>query len=112
MQERIAEFARHHEIKPVAMEDCENAPARLLTESHHIHRRPQMTKQEIEDAIVAMVREARAERLRPRELFKLLGEQHGLTWSAARRALSPLLHDQRLVYTYRDPCSFVELPPS
>ena len=49
-------------------------------------------------------------RIRPRNLEHAARDERGISRNSFRRALSALVGEKKLVYTYRDPCSFVEIP--
>ena len=50
------------------------------------------------------------QRIRPVELEKKLEHEHGLALSAIKDVLKELVDESELVFTYRDPCSYVEIP--
>jgi len=60
--------------------------------------------------IMVMVSGARDQRLRPHEIQKALAAKYAVTLSTVKSALESLVEREKLVYTYRDPCSFVEIP--
>jgi hypothetical protein len=64
----------------------------------------------IKEKIMEMVAEEGRQRLRPHQIEKAIREQMGGGPLPVKKALADLVHEQRLVYTYRDPCSFVEIP--
>ena len=63
----------------------------------------------LEDDVVAMVREARNGRLRPHVVVNTIAHRAGVSRATAKLTMVGLISRGRLVYTYRDPCSFVEL---
>jgi len=60
--------------------------------------------------IMVMVSGARDQRLRPHEIQKVLAVKYAVPLSSVKRALESLVEREKLVFTYRDPCSFVEIP--
>lgn len=50
------------------------------------------------------------QRIRPIDLAKRLEQEYRLPPSATKSAVNELVGDGELVYTYRDPCSYVEVP--
>ena len=66
--------------------------------------------EETEERIMDAVCEAPNQRMRPIDLEKKLEQEHGLAISAIKDVLKELVGEGVLVLTYRDPCSFVEIP--
>jgi hypothetical protein len=66
--------------------------------------------EETRERIMEAVWGAENQRIRPIELEKKLDQEHGLLVSAIKVAVSELIDEGQLVYTYRDPCSYVEIP--
>jgi hypothetical protein len=64
----------------------------------------------IQDHIMKMVAGSRNHRIRPRELEKTLSVEEEVPVSTIKKALRELIQKGKLVFTYRDPCSFVEIP--
>jgi len=60
--------------------------------------------------IMVMVSSAREHRLRPHEIQKVLAKKFSIPLSTVKNALAELVARARLVFTYRDPCSYVEIP--
>ncbi len=50
--------------------------------------------------------------MRPIALERLLRKEGPSSRQEIRKALNALVRSGSLVYTYRDPCSFVEIPAS
>ena len=67
---------------------------------------------EIRRQILTLVTEAQNQRLRPHELGKQLCHNLGASNLATQQALNDLVREGKLVFTYRDPCSYVETPQS
>ena len=68
------------------------------------------TDEEVRSRILAVVSSAPNTRMRPIELERMLLLEGMSSKKAIKEALNDLMLTTRLVYTYRDPCSFVELP--
>jgi hypothetical protein len=64
----------------------------------------------LKDEIVAVVSAAPNQRLRPHEMEKDLARILGVSIFAVQDAVRTLAEEGRLVFTYRDPCSYVEIP--
>ena len=65
---------------------------------------------EIKERTVEAVWEAPNQRIRPIDLRRKLEKEHGLVLVAIKDVLKELIGEGKLVYTYRDPCSYVEIP--
>lgn len=65
---------------------------------------------QIKKRILAIVSDASNQRIRPIELERALVDEGETSKTAIKRALSELVQERRVVYSYRDPCSFVEIP--
>ena len=66
--------------------------------------------EEIIERIMEAVLGAPDQRIRPIDLGKKLEQEHGLAPSTIKDAVHELTADGELAYTYRDPCSYVEIP--
>jgi hypothetical protein len=64
------------------------------------------TKERIMEAVWG----AENQRIRPIDLERKLEHEHGFALSAIKELLKELVDDGELVRTYRDPCSYVEIP--
>ena len=64
------------------------------------------TREKVKEAVWA----APDQRIRPIDLGRKLDQEHGLGASTIKDAVDELVGDGELVYTYRDPCSYVEIP--
>ncbi len=62
--------------------------------------------------IMVMVSSAKEQRARPHELQKTLSKKFDVPMSRVQKALAHLVEEEKLVFTYRDPCSYVEIPYS
>ena len=60
--------------------------------------------------LMEMVADAHNQRIRPGELGRRLAHEIGASISVANEIIKQIIATGDLVYTYRDPCSFVELP--
>jgi hypothetical protein len=67
-------------------------------------------REETRERILEAVWEAPNQRIRPVNLEKKLEHEHGLALSAIKDVLKELVDEGELVLTYRDPCSYVEIP--
>jgi hypothetical protein len=65
---------------------------------------------EMKERTMEAIWEAPNQRLRPIDLKRKLEEKHSLVPVAIRDVLKELIGEGKLVYTYRDPCSYVEIP--
>ena len=66
----------------------------------------QATKERIMEAVLG----ARYQRIRPFDLERKMARDHSLALSTVKDALKELMSKGELVFTYRDPCSYVEIP--
>ena len=57
-----------------------------------------------------LVATSKNQRLRPIEAAQILRQERGASSFAVIEAVSDLVEDGELVYAYRDPCSYVEIP--
>ena len=64
----------------------------------------------IKTHIMKMVFDAKNQRIRPHDLEKSISREIGVLISETKEALKELIQMGRLVFTYRDPCSYVEFP--
>ncbi len=62
------------------------------------------------ERILEAVSGALNQRIRPIDLERKLEHEHGLARSAIKVVLKELVGEGELVLTYRDPCSYVEIP--
>ena len=67
--------------------------------------------EDIKERIMNFVGHATDNRMRPIELHRKLLQQPGLGLYTIKLACKELVDEGKLVYTYRDPCSYVEIPP-
>ena len=67
-------------------------------------------QEQIEREILTTLQNADSGKLRPNTLIKAAAQSAGVPYARAKSALVRLARRQQLIYSYRDPCSFVELP--
>ncbi len=67
-------------------------------------------KDQLAGEIMVMVGSARGQRLRPHEIQKALSMKFSVPLSMVKSALQELVAREKLVFTYRDPCNYVEIP--
>ncbi len=67
-------------------------------------------REQLAGEIMVMVSSARAQRLRPHEIQKALSAKFSVPLSTVKDVLNELVAGARLVFTYRDPCNYVEIP--
>ena len=65
---------------------------------------------QIRKKIMEMITTAENQRQRPYSVLKTVSTNLGVPIFKVKRALEDLLKERKLVFTYRDPCSFVEIP--
>jgi hypothetical protein len=65
---------------------------------------------EIRQKIMEMVSSAEDQRQRPYSLVKTVSDNSGLPIFRVKKVLENLIKERKLIFTYRDPCSFVEIP--
>ena len=66
--------------------------------------------EEIKQKLMEMVIAAKDQRFRPCSLVKTVSENSRVPIFRVKKILENLLKERKLVFTYRDPCSFVEIP--
>jgi DNA-binding GntR family transcriptional regulator len=64
----------------------------------------------LKDEILALVSAAPGQRLRPHEVEKGLAHKLGVSLYTVQQAIRDLVEEGRLIFTYRDPTSYVEMP--
>ena len=65
---------------------------------------------QIKKKIIEMVSTAENQRQRPHSVVRTVSDNLGVPIFRVKKALEALLQERKLVFTYRDPCSFVEIP--
>lgn len=65
---------------------------------------------ELKSRILDVVSKAPDRRIRPIDLERTIVGEGESSKTELKEALNALVEAQKLVYTYRDPCSFVEVP--
>lgn len=66
--------------------------------------------EQIRKEIMEMVTAAENQRQRPYSLVRTVSSDLGVPIFRVKKVLKDLLKERKLVFTYRDPCSFVEIP--
>ena len=66
--------------------------------------------EQISKEIMAMVTTAKNQRQRPYSVVRAVSDNLGISIFRVKKVLEHLLKKRKLVFTYRDPCSFVEIP--
>jgi DNA-binding GntR family transcriptional regulator len=64
----------------------------------------------LKDEILAMISAAPNQRLRPHEVEKDLAHKLRVSMYTVQEAIRALAEEGQLVFTYRDPTSYVEIP--
>lgn len=59
---------------------------------------------------MVMISGAKEQRFRPHEIQKALSIKFSVPLSMVKEVLNELVAKERLVFTYRDPCNYVEIP--
>jgi hypothetical protein len=65
---------------------------------------------QIREKILEMVKAAKSQRLSPLEVIRHLSTEFGVSMFMVRGVLNDLIRERKLVFTYRDPCTYVEIP--
>jgi hypothetical protein len=79
--------------------------------AEHRERRLHMNAhEETKERIMEAVSGAPNKRIRPIDLEKELEQELGLAFSTTKDTVKELVGEGELVFTYRDPCSYVETP--
>jgi len=60
--------------------------------------------------ILNLVVEAKQQRLRPIEVKRILKEKFQYSMFSVQKALKEMVNNGDLIFTYRDPCNYVEVP--
>lgn len=66
--------------------------------------------EQIKEKIIEMVETNKDQRRNPRELMRSLNAEFGASPSQVREALNDLIRERKLVFTYRSPYTYVEIP--
>jgi hypothetical protein len=64
----------------------------------------------LQESIMDLVATSRHQRIRPIDAIRTLKRRHDVSTFAINDALEDLVREGKLVYSYRDPCSYVEIP--
>ena len=65
---------------------------------------------QIEKRMIEMISTETNQRRRPYEVVRHLAEDLGVSVTKIREVLDNLIRHRKLVFTYRDPCSYIEFP--
>ena len=65
---------------------------------------------QIKEEVLFLVSSAKYQRMRPHEVEKNLSKKLGVSLFMVKEALEDLVEQRELVFTYRDPSSYVEVP--
>ena len=65
---------------------------------------------QIKQKIMEMVTTAENQRKRPHSVVRTVSDILGVPMFRVKTVLEDLLKERKLVFTYRDPCSFIEIP--
>ena len=68
------------------------------------------TQDRIRSRILNIVSNAPNHRIRPNTLHRTLVEEFGVPIQRIKDLLTDLIEERALVFTYRDPCSYIEIP--
>ncbi len=70
-----------------------------------------MTEHEqMKEKLLDLVASSPNQRLRPIDAEQIVAQEFDLSTSAINEVVKGLVEDGELVYTYRDPCSYLEIP--
>jgi hypothetical protein len=64
----------------------------------------------LKSEIIKLVTGASSQRVRPHDLGKISSTNLGVSVHTAQQALHELVREGKLIFTYRDPCTYVETP--
>lgn len=64
----------------------------------------------INQQIITLISNAKNRRLRPQDVECTIADKFGVSISTIKEAVKNLIHKQLLVYTFRDPFNYVEIP--
>jgi hypothetical protein len=65
--------------------------------------------QRVKSEILVSLSAASDHRLRPRDVERALSHRFGISAHAVHQGVRDLVEEGKLVYTYRDPCSYIEM---
>jgi len=65
---------------------------------------------QIREKILEMVKANKNQRRSPYEVIRRLSTEFGVSMFMVRGALNDLIRERKLVFTYRDPFTYVEIP--
>ncbi len=64
----------------------------------------------LRERLMDRIASSKNQRVRPTEVKQQLAQEMNLTPSVINEVIKDLVRDGELVYAYRDPCSYVEIP--
>jgi hypothetical protein len=64
----------------------------------------------LQESIMELVATSTNQRIRPIDAIQTLRRRHDVSAFTVNDALADLVQEGELVYSYRDPCSYVEIP--
>ena len=65
--------------------------------------------QRVKEAILGSLSAASDQRLRPHDVERALSHKFRLSTHTIHQVVKDLVEEGKLVYTYRDPCSYIEV---
>jgi hypothetical protein len=71
-----------------------------------------MSLEQIKEDIYDIVMHSEHMRIRSNDLEKGVSHKYGMHRYVVAEVLKDMLEEERLVFSYRDPCSYVEIPPT
>lgn len=60
--------------------------------------------------ILDMIADAKEQRFRPIELKRILENKYQYSMFSVQKTLNDMVRNGDLIFTYRDPCNYVEIP--
>jgi hypothetical protein len=66
--------------------------------------------EEVKAHVLDIVTRATNRRIRPITLERMVMRETGASMQEVKHCLNDLMREKKLVFTYRDPCSYVEIP--
>jgi hypothetical protein len=71
-----------------------------------------MNFEQVKEDIYDIVMHSEHMRIRSNDLEKSVSRKYGMHRYVVAELLKDMLEEERLVFSYRDPCSYVEIPPA
>jgi hypothetical protein len=66
--------------------------------------------EQMRNRILGLIAEAKDQRFRPIELKRVLEEKFQYSMFSVQKTLNEMVSNGDLIFTYRDPCNYVEIP--